>query len=383
VRYENGRVLTRHGFTSTVALVGGKVTSLHDWMSEPLYQVLFSELSADGLTLTVRAFSKLNFSIPAVTYYTVPGARGAVATEAGTSMYVAHFNTAMLGMGQARVFTVPASGTPTVDIAFAPPWTATLTVNSTTAGLVTPGVHKFGYIVETRTGFAGKPSPVNVSDVFVPVSYNVTSPAAASLVMNIVIAAVPDDAAFIHPIMTRTDNLDRWYFVPGAARAVAPGEANPGFGPINSSDEDLANGAEEANDYFQALAQTVSGAGPITPSYVFTYGSRVGWIEDTRVYFSDPEDPQFITREHHSLQVPGNRRLIAGCQLRGSAYLISLETGRERIWSAARSARSVPLGSTGVPPETMCGFCTAPACITSMVSMRRGRSATTTSVSGM
>ena len=318
VRFDTGRILTRFGLNS-FALVGGTVTSIYDWQTSAFGRVLFFE-APDKL----RSLNRSNFAEPAVTLYTLAG-RAASVAEYGGQAFIAIYNNAGLGAGQAYV-AIPdtASSAATADKAFAPPWTIAPVISDTGtgAGQVTEGGHLFAYIVETRSGFTGKPSP-QPANVFTPTAFTV---AAGGRVLRMDITGTfPADAKFIHPIMTRVNNPDAWYFVPDAQVPVPIGGPATIIAVINVSDEDLANAAEPVNDengdLFQALTQKVDGTGPFHPSVVFNYGNRLAWVVDKKVYFSDIDDPQFVTEDQHAIQIPGGRRIITGCQLRGSAYL--------------------------------------------------------------
>jgi hypothetical protein len=309
-----GRIVSRDGFSAGVA-VAGKTTSLHDWITSGFGIVIFYE------GVLVRALNKATSVIS--TLYTLAG-RAAVVAEAGNNAFISVFGTDGLGAGQARIYQPSVSAT-TVDKAFSPPLTALPVITDITAGLVSQGEHKFAYIMETRTGFVGKPSP-QPSNIFSPTSFTVS---AGGRVLNMAITVtIPADGAFIHPIMTRVENPDRWYFVPDAQVAVTPG-ATTVNALINISDEMLADGAEEVNDQFgdlfESLSQRVDGTGPFNPSVVFTYGTRMAWIVDNKVYFSDPKDYQYVTEDQHVVQTAGKRRIITGCQLRGSAYLFGTQ----------------------------------------------------------
>ena len=216
VRFDTtGRVRTRAGLTSG-SLVGGKTTSLHDWVTSGFGRVIFYEADSGK----VRTLDRANFAAPAVDLYTQAGGRAAVVAEAGTKAFITVFNTAGLGVGQARVALPLFAGT--TDKAFSPPWTVSPVMSDIGSGNVTQGLHRFGYIVESRTGFFGKPSP-QPGNVFTPASFTVA--ANGRTVRMTITVTVPVDAAFVHPIMTHIDNLERWYIVPDAQVAVTAGAA--------------------------------------------------------------------------------------------------------------------------------------------------------------
>lgn len=309
VRFEPGRVHSRDGFASRVA-VGGRVSSLHQWVSSGINRVIYLESGATAkfLDLVTNTIGTL-FS---------EAARGLQVSESGDKAFIACFNNAQGSAGQVRI-SLPLISGGQIDTAFAPPWEVLPVITDTGSGKVTEGPHKFAYVVETRTGFTGKPSPTP-SGLFAPVTFTVAAGGRA-LSMGLTVTT-PADAAFVHPIMTRADNEDRWYFVPGGATAVPGGAIGWVIAiPINISDESLASDAEEANDQFDALASTVGGAAPINVSSVASYGKRQVYIADNKAYFSDPDDYQYITEAGHVVQTPGQRRIICGFPLRSSFYL--------------------------------------------------------------
>jgi hypothetical protein len=336
-------VKSRPGFVAGVA-VTGKVSSIYDWVNAGFGYVLFFE---DG---TVKAINKAN---SAITSMFPQAARGMVVAEAGQNAYIALYGSDGLGAGQVRI-SVPVVGIGTTDTAFAAPFIEVPVVTDIGSGEVTQGVHKFAYIVQTRTGFAGQPGP-KPGDVFSPVSFNV---AAGGRTVNMAITVtIPANASFIYPIMTRADNPDRWYFVPDVQVVLAPGPTTINI-PISISDERLADSAEEANEHFDAIVATVANAGPLSPSAVFTYGQRMAYIVNDKVYFSDQDDFQFITEDRNVVQLPGKKRIVAGGQLRGSAYLLGYQSTHEvadngdfpSTWAPANEVSS-SIGTVG--PEAI------------------------------
>lgn len=315
VRFEPGRVKSRDGFVAGVS-VTGKVSSIYDWSTALGFgYVLFFE---DG---TVMAINKATDVIASM--YPQAG-RGMVVAEAGDEAYIATYGSDGLGTGQVRI-SQPSIGIGTTDTAFAAPWVEVPVITDIGPGEVTQGVHKFAYIIQTRTGFTGQPGP-KPGDVFSPVSFTV---AAGGRTVNMAITVtVPANASFLYPIMTRADNPDRWYFVPDIAIPLSPGATTITI-PISISDERLADSAEEANEHFDAITATVANVGPFYPSSVFNYGKRLAYIVVDKVYFSDPDDFQFITEDRNVIQLPGKKRIVAGGQLRGSAYLLGSQSTYE------------------------------------------------------
>lgn len=342
VRFEPGRVRSRDGFAARFASAG-KVTSFHQWQTSQFNRVIFY----DG-----NKVRSLNLVDGVVADMFTQAARGAVVSESGSKAFISTYTDTGVSAGPVRISVGSISATE-VDMAFAPPWTFVPVMADAGAGNVSEGVHRFGYIVETRTGFVGKPSPVNVFDAHAPVSFTVASGGRA-LTMGLTLNT-PADAAFVHPIMTRVDNPDRWYFVPGAATAVPGGALGWVISiPIDISDERLADSAEEANDQFDALAQTLAGASPIGVSSVAAYGNRQVYIADNKAYFSEPDDYQYITEAGHVVQTQGQRRIVSGGTLRESFYMIGPS------WTHAVSDNG-DLPSTWASPTEVSGSIGTPA----------------------
>lgn len=324
-------------------LVAGKVSSFHQWTTSSFNRVIFFEgpNKARSLSLADNTITDL---------FTQTG-RGLSVSESGDKAFIATFNDAATSAGPVRI-SLPLVTAGTVDRAFAPPWIDIPTIGDAGAGNVTQGVHMFGYIVETRTSFVGQPSP-QPAGVFSPVSFTVAAGGRA-LTMSLTVNT-PADAAFVHPIMTRIDNPDRWYFVPDAAVAVPGGASGWVVNiAINISDERLADSAEEANDHFDALADSIGGTEAINVSSVASYGKRQVYIANDKAYISDPDDFQFITEAGHVVQTPGKRRIVSAFSLRGNLYLIGPS------WTHAVSDNG-DLPSTWAEPTEVSGSIGSPA----------------------
>ena len=318
VRFAPGHVYSREGTTNRLA-VAGKVTSLYNWITSAANLVLYFESGTTIKSLNVTT---------GVSVALVPGlsGRGITVAEAGPRAHISTYATTGLGAAQCRV----TDGTAAVnDKAFHPPlvptsWTAV----DNGAGLCTKGTHKVAFIFQSRTGFAGKPSPAPL-DVFTPATVTLAAgkrTIRANITMNTPAEAGTGSAVL--PIMTRADNPNRWFFVPAGMYSPDPCILPPsGVGwsqniDISISDEDLANRAESADNWFNAVTQVVAGTGPFNPSVVFPYGKRIVYVVDSKAYVSEIDDTQFVTEDFNVVQVAGQRRIIAGFPLRGSMYLL-------------------------------------------------------------
>lgn len=309
VRIKPGRVETRDGIAA-VFPVTGRLASFYNWLTAGLNRLIYLENDTNAkMRDLVGGTTTTLFS---------QAAKGLVTSEFGDKAFIASFNSAGSGAGPCRIVLPLFVSGSAVDVAFAPPWTVVPVISDDGAGNCSEGTHNFGFIVETRTGFTGKPSPAP-ADVFTPVAFTVSA-GGRKLKFQLTVT-VPADAYAVHVIMTRSDNLDKYYFVPGASAATPTGFSGTVNISINISDDLLEEDAESADDHFDALTQTVAGTAPFLPSSVVAYGKRQVYIADDVVYASDVDDPQFITAALHRIRLASQKRFITGSPFRSSLYL--------------------------------------------------------------
>jgi hypothetical protein len=325
VRFIGGRVLTRDGFAAHAGVTtAGKVTSAHQWIAAGLHALVYHD---NGIV------KMLTLPSTVTTLFTLSGA-GASVAEAGSVAFVSVFSSTGLGVGQCRVVLPYVVGAP-ADVAFQPPLTfASFSASEPSAGLTTEGSHKYGFVLTSRTGHIGKPSPAPL-DVFTPLTHSCTGLKTVRLSITLNTPAQAGVGSLIQPIMTRSDNPNKWFYVPtpDGGWPILPASATGWTQTfdISVTDEDLANRAtalEDDNDAFSYLAQSVLGTGPISPSFVFAYGSRIGYVLGEAnintypaIYFSEPFKYQTITEDFHKVFMPQRRQIIAAGAIRGTAYL--------------------------------------------------------------
>lgn len=326
VRFIGGRVLTRDGFAAHPSVsTSGAVTSMHQWIAAGLHALIYYDGNAVKLLTLPSTVTSL---------FTLAG-RGASVAEAGSVAFVSVFSSAGLSAGQCRVVLPYVVGAP-ADVAFHPPLTfSSFSASEPGAGLTTEGSHKYGFVFTSRTGHIGKPSPAP-GDAFSPLTHVCTGLKTVRLSITLNTPAQAGSGSLIQPIMTRSDNPAKWFYVPtpDGGWPVLPPSASGWTQTfdISVTDEDLANRAtalEDDNDAFSYLAQSVSGTGPISPSFVFAYGSRVGYVLGEAnintypsAYFSEPFKYQTITEEFHKVYMPQRRQIVTAGAIRGTAYLI-------------------------------------------------------------
>lgn len=340
VKYLPGSVRTRDGFASERAVVA-RVPAMYNWLAAGVNRLLFQE------NLDIKLW---DFVGAPVTLLIAGSGYAFSAAEAADKLYFVIHDANNSGTIQVRV--TNQAGTQ-VDKAFMAPMTVAPIVSDIAAGNTTPGTHRWAYIVESRTGYTGRPSPAP-SNVFTPVTHTIAGTAGRVVQVTWTIPAVPADAAFIHLLMTRSDNLARWYFVPGGSVSVPSGAINhPILFNVDVSDDDLAARATEATLHLDYLAQDISGNGPITPNFVLTYGRRLVYGAGHKAYISEINDYQAITEDLNTVETPGRRYITTAFVLRGVLYLVgehwtysTVDSGNApRLWSAPQEVA----GGIGTP----------------------------------
>lgn len=345
VRFSPGKVSSREG-TSAVFSSAGKVTGLFNWISPSENLLLYQ----DGSTIKRRKLSD-GTTDDAVTGLSTT--RAPSFADLGPRAYFCGFDTSGTGTMQCRIHDGNyTSGSLNVDVAFRGPLTfSAFTAVDTGTGFCTKGAHKIAFIFQSRSGFAGQPSPVSAG-AFAPVT--VTLNAGQRTIRASVTLNTPADAGLgcaLFPIMTRADNPNNWFFVPETFYAPDPLSipASTGawsfFVDISISDEDLANRAESANDQFNRMVAGAS-SGPFNPNFVAAYGKRMTYGVGVDVYVSEIDDPQAITADFNRLNLPSQRKVGMGFQI-GQAYYL---TGDK--WTG-RTSDTGDLPSTWPQPEVI------------------------------
>lgn len=312
---------------------------MHNWVAAGINKLVIQFGVNVGLidipTLTVGSF-----------IYTVTGANSILSVaEAGLALYFATFDVNGLGTSLVEIINTNLIGHP-ADLAFDDPPTFVPTISRyVPPGKCTVGTHKFAYVVQTRTGFVGRPGPVDGSFKLIDVSFPITTANGPSkLKFEITFStSYPADWETIFVIMTRVDNFAQWFFVPGAS-APLPGGGGTLDIDINITDEDLAL-AVDANPNFFFITQSL---GNITPSVVCTYGARMVYVVNDTLYISDISAYQQLTPDLNTIQAPGRRRIWSVFPLRGVLYMVGDNwtystvdnTGYPRTWAAPQEVSS-------------------------------------------
>lgn len=343
VRFDGGRVIGRDGFVAGDAATG-KITMIYQWLA---YSTVLINIVVTFENGEIR-IRDLVFGSES-TSEAIAGAYGATVVEAATRLYISTFNTSFQGATETRIL-YPLLIGDNIDKAFMGPMSVIPTITEPSAGLVTAGTHKWGYIVTSRSGAQLKPSPYTAG-VWAPV----TAVSAGSKTTRVTVNATwPDDAAFISAVMTTIENLDKFFIVPGTELAVPAGATSTIQMDVSITDEVLEASATEITANFDYLTQS-GGVGPFSPFNVAMLGRRVAYFVGTAVYISDQDDYERVTADQHVFEVPGQRMLITGCQIRGVNYFFGprwtyAAVDNEDVpvlWSAPYSV-SQALGTTAI-----------------------------------
>lgn len=311
MRYSPGVAVSREG-TSSIFTSAGAVKSMYNWLSPSSNELVY----LDGSTAKRRKLSDGTTSTLASSLSTTQALSCA---EIGPRLYFCGFTTAFVGSMQCRVW----DGASAIDTAFRAPLTVTsLTAADGGAGQCTKGTHKFGFVFQSRSGFAGQLSPV-VASVFTPTSLTLNAQSrSVTLTLTLDTPADAGTGSAIYPVMTRASNPNVWYFVPDL-QVLNPPASSAGYShafTISVSDEDLAARGENAENQFNLLTQDGSGNGPFSPNFVAAYGKRMAYGVGNKAYFSEIDDPQAVTEDFNTRQLPGQRNITTGVQLGQDFY---------------------------------------------------------------
>lgn len=312
-KYIPGKVGSREGF-SPLFTPAALAVNLYNWITSSFNALL----SYEGSTVRARLIDGGTYNSPQ-DLFTQTG-KGLSVAESGLRTYLTVFDSNGLGAGQVRVADATTGIIAYVDKAFGGPFSATTSVTSLGAGNCSPGIHNFGFVYRTRTGFMGRFCPNN-GVAFQPVQYQVAATGSGSLNMAVT-TTFRSDVELIQPIMTTADNLEKYYFVPNAGAGIIPNGLSQTVNlAINIADDVLVQDLEDATDYDLQMTQTAGGSGPIFPSVVKAVGNRVAYVCDNVVYISAAGKPQSIAQDLNAVQLPGNLRVTTIEPLRGVYYL--------------------------------------------------------------
>jgi hypothetical protein len=372
VEFFKGVVRTRYGY-GTAYEADESTCALFNWISGlGNYLVWFSA------GLGVRACKLTDDPPIAATIGAIAtaGVEGASFAQSGPRLYVAPFGTAGAAVGAGCVVGYRSAAFFS-DTMFAPPIAYTPAApTEPSAGYITVGSHRIGYIIEHRSGYIGRPSPdvgtgTPAVQTFTPVTFVAAGSKNLSIVLNP--TTWPTSAAKVHIIMSPVSNPNLYFFVPGATATVAGGASDPKTIVWSVADEDLIATGAEATDNLFFMSSTVAGTAPFNPSVLIPFGDRMGYVTTVNdinsnatgiVYFSNRNNHQQLSADKHGVQLPGQLDVITGFSMGSVVYLLgptyiyaTSDTGSDPVeWPlpslvdgrrGTTAPRGVALSSTG------------------------------------
>ena len=320
-RFSPGIAKTRPG-TSALYASAGKVTGpFYNWFSpSEVDWVLYQ----DGTNVT--AYNQA--TLAATELLTGVSSRATSFADVDVWSFFCGYSATGQGTQQVRIF----DGT-NVDKAFGPaPTLTSCTAVDGGAGQCTQGTHNIGCVYQNRDGFQTVPS-TKVSGTQISCTLNagmrkiniaVTLPALLDGGTN------PTGAsATLFLIVTPAADLNDWYWLPTAISPSTSIIQQPV--PYNTvttlnfvfdlGDGDIYASADPANSQFLWMTQDGSGNGPITPSFVVAYGTRMCYGCGSTLYASEQNNPQQITADQHAIVMPNQRVIQAAFPLPGGTDL--------------------------------------------------------------
>ena len=342
-----GEVDTRYGFAEETN-PSDIETSMFNW--------LFGDSTSSGKSYLVwfkhgYGVRRTDLASPSATnLYPVTGAYAAVFADAGQRFYAAHYNTSGVGVDGGKVY---GNAVGADDLFARPMLTTEVTVSAgapSAGGNCTEGTRNIAFIITTRNGYTGRPSPTNTSLVLQPTSVTTTAANAQFLLTITPTTVWPSYAGTIEIIMTTTVNSARYFFT-GITIATPAGGALPVTYTISISDDALVldPGNTDATSYFNLLTQDSAGVAPFKPSACVVTGNRMTYITKDANYgmcafISDPNNYQAISAGTSIFYVPGQLEITTAFYQQGVIYFVGpnwtfavSDTGDTPVnWAAAQ-----------------------------------------------
>lgn len=327
--YNPGNVGTRAGFGQALNPAAA-VTSMFNWVRNPDVAITTGNALAYFDATNDKALIITNLAA-GTTYdlFTDSNAYAAAFASGGSRLYACAFDSSGAGTTQGRVMGTDVAAI-YIDTLFMGPMTYKPTLaNSVTAGYVTAGDHRIGYIVASRTGFIGKISPVTGTGVF-DVTNAITAPGGKAITVAFN-TTWPTDAATVYLVMTTADNPSQYFEVPESSFGVPGGQSYSYTATINISDEDLKATNKDRTKNLNLLTQDAYGAGPFYPFLILEYGQRMLYFATvaglSKWYASDySEDfgvnPQAISADQNVRYLPGYRPVSSAFVLDNVVYVL-------------------------------------------------------------
>lgn len=329
VEFINGQVSTRKGFGQALKGVQGGVPSLmtgmHNWLFGAGNYLIYWR--TDGAYYT----NIINTPTSTTSLFSASGQAG-TAVSAGPRTIITSFASDQTSVIPGRI-----AGFQTgvyCDTLFAPPKTYAGSWSNVGSGLVTPGKHYLGYLLEYRSGFITRPCPD--SGVFDPTSRtftpsSITATGGAVLNFSFDTTGWDPSIAYIWAIMTPANNSTDFRIVPGS-RTPIPSPGYTGVIVVNITDDDLLATGQDATQYQFLWTQGVSTGHPFYPTAVVSLGDRMGYVTKlltsdksstySALVVSDRNNHQSITADQHLVQLPGQQDITTAFSLSDGAHYI-------------------------------------------------------------
>ena len=326
----NLQVGTRLGFSIAFVSTDG-MSALFNWISD-LGNYLFWYKTDDRSVQYINVVSQPSPQVVAIAGDLIGVA--ATFSPAGARLVVSFFNSAGVGASGTQIITY-SSGSFVHDLAFQPPITYVppAPTEPVGVGVVTAGLHLFGYLIQYRSGFITRPSPDSgagtVPDIntYTPISF--TASGGKSLTWSLT-TTWPVGAVSVLPIMTTVSDLSEWFIPQGLSQPVVGGVSSTVTFNINISDDILTATGQAVTDSLDLLTNSVLNVPNILPSASFTHGNRMVYITTiadglggtaSALFISDIGKYQQISADRSLIQLPGLRSIVAGISMDGVLYI--------------------------------------------------------------
>lgn len=322
VDYFPGQVrIPRFGF-STIQSPGDAIVSLENWVhsyNNVNYNLLAYLASAGSTGINLL---DLSTSTKTFLYNPTGSPKGAVFVPAGSRLYMCTFTNQNFGTDKPRVYIKEfqfSSNPNTADPIYPALPSLTPTAVQSGGGINTLGTRILTLVMQSRSGFTTAPGIGNLQ-----ITFNVAT------VQEIVVTFTPTTTwpnwiSTATLVSTTTDNLNKFYLVPGSTFNIAAlaGTSTPFNLIMNMSDDDLAATGTDATPYFSIFSPVAA------PSFMMVYGSRMVYINHTDdsafqsvMYVSEPNDYQHLTADQNTIYLPGQAQMVSAFTLYNTLYIV-------------------------------------------------------------
>lgn len=338
IRYLPGKAQKRFGFSSIQNPLD-QITSAENWIyqyrgNDYNYLAYMGQNAADAGDFWLKVMDLSTGNITQISPDALnPLTKGISFAQSGSRLYYGCFSgTTNWGWDIPGVYckeTLFSSGPNQADPLYPLPLTLPILVDiSGFGGDVTPGVHNFGYLLTTRSGFTGPPGPGNIIEN--PVPFTATNTNILQMEINPSLGTWPDWVGIIQAVMSPVDSPNHYYTVPGAVQDIAGigGSTTNVQLIIDISDDDLvATGTDlqpaTGIDQFAWASPTVN------PTVLFPYSSRMVYVTATEdeasqsvLLISEPNAYQQLTLDQHAVYLPGQIGITTCFSLYNTLYVL-------------------------------------------------------------